>query len=385
MIYLDNAATSWPKAPGTAEAMAGTLSSPTGNPGRSSHSAGISADRILFDLREALADLFQVEDSSSIILTSGATESLNTILSGFLKPGHRILTSSMEHNSVMRPLHLLQEQRSLKVDRFGCHSESGYPDMKELSGFLAEKPDLLVVTAASNVSGVVFPLEEIASLAKKNGVPLCVDAAQGGGEIPLYPERWDIDFLCFAGHKGLLGPAGTGGFYIKDPERVAPLITGGTGSRSKEERQPDLVPDKFESGTPNIPGFAGLLHSLGFLIESKELQRNAEFRTKRFLENLSTLEGYRIIGRQGKEKRSFTRVISLLPEEGSLTELTAFLNSREIAVRSGLHCSPSAHKTLKTFKTGGTLRVSPGLFTSDEDLLKLTNALKEFIWQKKKN
>jgi len=385
MIYLDNAATSWPKAPGTSEAVVRALELPMGNPGRSSHSAGISADRILFDLREALSELFQIRDSSSVILTSGATASLNIILSGFLKPGHRVLTSSMEHNSVMRPLHFLQGQRGIEVERFDCSPGSGFPDMKHLKTLLLKKPDLLIVTAASNVTGVVFPLEEIASLARKQGVPVCVDAAQGAGEIPLYPEKWGIDFLCFAGHKGLLGPSGTGGFFVHDPERVSPLICGGTGSRSKEEIQPELLPDKFESGTPNIPGLAGLLHSITFLMDSEELHGPAEDRTESLLEDLKALEGYRVIGRDHRDSCSYTRVISILPETGSLTELTSFLNARDIAVRSGLHCSPAAHRTLKTCETGGTLRLSPGLFTTDEELLELRNALKEFTWQMKRN
>jgi len=385
VIYLDNAATSWPKAPGTADAVIQALESPMGNPGRSSHSAGITADRILFELREALAGLFHIEDSSSLILTSGATESLNTVLQGFLKPGQRVITSVMEHNSVMRPLHLLQKQKGLRIDRFDCSPVTGYPDMKQLSRLLEEKPDLLVVTAASNVSGVVFPLEEIADLARTSGVPLCVDAAQAGGEVPLYPETWGIDFLCFAGHKGLLGPAGTGGFYIRDPEMITPLITGGTGSRSREEFQPELMPDKFESGTPNIPGFAGLLHSVAFLTESEDLRSEAEARTAGLLQNLMALEGFRIIGRDNGDARSYTSVISLLPEAGSLTELTSFLNDRDIAVRSGLHCAPSAHRTLGTFAAGGTLRLSPGLFTTDEELTVLTDTLKEYLWLMKKN
>ena len=257
MIYLDNAATSWPKAPGLSEVMKRTIENPMGNPGRSSHEAGISADRILFELRETLAGLFGIKDSSALILNSGATESLNTVLSGFLKPGMKVLTSSMEHNSVMRPLTRLQTQRDVKLSRFPSDPASGFPDMKRFEQMLEERPDIVVATAASNVNGVIFPIEEMAHLAGKKGIPLCVDAAQGGGEVPLYPEAWGIDFLCFAGHKGLLGPAGTGGFYIRDPGRIEPLITGGTGSRSREEEQPETMPDKFESGTPNIPGHAG--------------------------------------------------------------------------------------------------------------------------------
>ncbi len=380
MIYLDNAATSWPKAPGTAEAVAGTLARPMGNPGRSSHEAGIQADRILFELREALAGLFGLEDSGSIVLNSGATESLNTVLKGFLKPGMRVLTSSMEHNAVMRPLHQMVRERMIGVSRFASRPENGQPDMKDLEKKLSEKPDLLVLTAASNVCGAVFPLEEIASLAHRRGIPVCVDAAQAGGETPLLPGKWNIDYLCFAGHKGLLGPAGTGGFYIKDPESLHPLISGGTGSRSREEEQPEHMPDRFESGTPNIPGLAGLLHSVNFLAASEEQRREADKNFKSFLSRLRETGGIRIIGRPGSEtEKHYTRLLSILPERRSLTELTAHMDRCGIALRSGLHCAPAAHRSLGTFTAGGTLRISPGLFTTGDELDIFIDRLREFI------
>lgn len=383
MIYLDNAATSWPKAPGTAEVLSNAILSPLGNPGRTSHSAGISADRIVFELREALADLFRVSDSSSLALTPGCTSALNTILSGFLKEGDKVLCSSMEHNGVMRPLMQLQKERSLLISRIPSEAESGFPDLNAFERLLDEKPDLLVLTAASNVNGIIFPLEEMCRTAEKKGIPVCVDAAQAAGEIPLYPEKWGIDFLCFAGHKGLLGPAGTGGFYIKNPERVRPLILGGTGSRSREELQPEIMPDRFESGTANLPGFAGLLHSLNFLKNTKALYTSSEERCGRLCRLLLELEGYRIIGRS--KKREYTRVFSLLPESGSLTELTAFLNSRDIAVRSGLHCAPSAHRVLGSYERGGTLRLSPGIFTTNREIEMLIENLKEYRWLTLKN
>ncbi|MBF9015301.1 MULTISPECIES: aminotransferase class V-fold PLP-dependent enzyme [unclassified Oceanispirochaeta] len=383
MIYLDNAATSWPKAPGTAEVLSNAILSPLGNPGRTSHSAGISADRIIFELRESLAHLFGIGDSSLVALTPGCTSALNTILSGFLKKGQKVLCSSMEHNSVMRPLMQLQQERQLQINRIPSEPESGYPDLKAFEKLLDEKPDLLVLTAASNVNGIIFPLEQMCLTARKKGIPLCVDAAQAAGEIPLYPENWGIDFLCFAGHKGLLGPAGCGGFYIRDPERVRPLILGGTGSRSREEIQPEIMPDRFESGTANIPGFAGLLHSLNFLQSSKTLYRAAEERCGRLCRRLHELEGYRIIGRS--KDRDYTRVFSILPEKGNLTELTAFLNSKDIAVRSGLHCAPSAHRVLGSFESGGTLRLSPGLFTTNREIELLIESLKEYRWLTLKN
>ncbi|MDC7231829.1 MAG: aminotransferase class V-fold PLP-dependent enzyme [Spirochaetales bacterium] len=377
MIYLDNAATSWPKAPGSAEVLSNAILSPLGNSGRTSHRAGISSDRIIFELRESLAALFRIEDSASIVLTPGCTAALNTVLFGFLKPGQKVLCSSMEHNAVMRPLMQLQKERHIGITRIPSAADSGYPDLMAFERLLDEKPDLLVLTAASNVNGIIFPLEQMCRSAARRGIPVCVDGAQAAGELPLYPEQWGIDFLCFAGHKGLLGPAGTGGFYIRDPRRIPPLIYGGTGSRSREEIQPEMMPDRFESGTANIPGYAGLLHSLTFLSNAgASLYRMAEERNRRLCRRLSALEEFRMIGR--KEEYRYTGVFSLLPEKGTLTELTAFLNNRDIAVRSGLHCAPSAHKVLGTFGSGGTLRLSPGIFTTNRDIELLIDSLKEY-------
>ena len=269
MIYLDNAATSWPKAPGCAEAVAETLLKPMGNPGRTSHSAGIQArDRILFELREYLADFFSIRDSANILFTSGTTESLNTVLYGFLREGDLVITGPMEHNAVMRPLNDLAGLRKVRILRLSGEGETGFPDLKEMERILQDHtPRLIIITAASNVNGLIYPVEEICSLAGKRGVPVCVDAAQAAGETELLPEKWGIDFLCLSGHKGLLGPTGTGALYIRDPESLSPLKRGGTGSRSSEEIQPEWVPDKFESGTPNIPGLAGWLHSMNYLRE----------------------------------------------------------------------------------------------------------------------
>lgn len=387
MIYMDNAATSWPKPSACVQAVSQALSRPLGNPGRSSHGAGISADRIVFNLREALAELFRIEDSALIVLTSGATESLNTVISGRLNRNDAVLVSSMEHNAVMRPLRQLETSRGVRIIKCASDAATGYPDLKSFARGLEEKPALALVTAASNVNGIVFPLEEMAALARNKGIPLCVDAAQGAGELELYPEAWGIDYLCFAGHKGLLGPAGTGGFYIRDPESLPPLILGGTGSRSREEIQPTDMPDRFESGTPNIPGYAGLLASLDYRAAHPELYKAAAVRCRRLEEGLRSLEGLRIIGRpdQPDPQRRYTGVFSILPATGTLSALTAFMDRREIAVRSGLHCAPAAHGVLGTSAEGGTLRLSPGLFTEDEDIDETIATIKEFICRTRKN
>ncbi len=376
MIYLDNAATSWPKAPGTAKAVYDAIDLPLGNSGRSSHGAGIRSDRILFGLREGLADFFSLGDSSRIVFTSGATESLNTVILGLLKPGDRVLTSSMEHNSVMRPLRYLEREKSLEIVTFPSDPATGYPDLKQYIRLLDEKKTALVITtAASNVNGIIFPVEEMARIATTRGVPLCVDAAQAAGETPLSPESWGIDFLCFSGHKGFLGPAGTGGLYIADPDRLPPLKRGGTGSRSDEEFQPLALPDKFESGTQNIPGLAGWHHSMAYLLSTGPGDLSALHTL--FLEKLRSLDTLEIVGNPPGNPCAYTPVVSLVPRSCPLSSLTSLLNGNDIAARAGLHCAPGAHKTLGTLSRGGTLRLSPGPFTTVRDIETVCELLKE--------
>jgi selenocysteine lyase/cysteine desulfurase len=242
-----------------------------------------------------------------------------------------------------------------------------------------ELPSLIVTTAASNVNGVIFPVEEISRLAAEKGIPICIDAAQAAGETSLFPEKWGIDFFCFSGHKSLLGPAGTGGLYIRDPERLSPLKRGGTGSRSSEEIQPDVLPDKFESGTQNIPGLAGWLHSMTYLKTAGTAeQTNREHES--FLEKLRSLDKLEIIGHPPEvENLSYTSVISVYPKNRPLSVLTEILNRNDIAVRNGLHCAPGAHKTLQTFERGGTIRFSTGPFNTTHEIQTVYDLLKESL------
>ncbi len=383
MIYLDNAATSWPKAPGTADAVSMAILHPIGNPGRSSHKAGIASDRLLFDLRESLAEYFRIEDSSGIVFTNGTTESLNTVFSGLLNRGDRVITSRMEHNAVMRPLRYLEQRNDLALYQFPCSPETGFPDLKIYEKMIREqKPRLIVTTAASNVNGIVFPVEEMCRIAARYNTPICIDAAQAAGETPLYPQAWGADYFCFSGHKGLLAPAGTGGLYIRDPETLTPLKRGGTGSRSNEEFQPDFLPDKFESGTPNIPGLAGWLHSMAYLI-NRDTEEGPDETFTLFLNKVRMLEEegkLKIIGHpQNTEQLSYTKVLSLYPLNRSLSDLTGILNENDIAVRAGLQCAPGAHQTLRSFDGGGTIRFSSGPFNTNHEISKVIELLKESL------
>jgi len=367
MIYLDNAATSFPKAPGTAAAVERFLSRVGANAGRASHQGARESSGILFECREALAELLGCGDSSRIVFTSGTTEGLNLAILGMVRPGTRVLTSSMEHNSVMRPLRFLEETRDVRVETFGADSR-GYPLMDEFREGLARRPDFLVFSAASNVTGAAVPWEAMSREASRLGIPVCVDGAQLAGSRRIHLESSGADLFAFPGHKGLLGPTGTGGLYIREGVNPVPLMFGGTGSRSAEERQPEFLPDRYESGTPNVSGIAGLLASVSWLLETgpEEILRREEAAVHLLREGLERTGGFTLHGPGEGAPR--TAVVSAVPRRLSLADFTRELDRREVAVRMGLHCAPAAHRSLGTLETGGTVRFSPGCFTSSGEI-----------------
>ena len=268
MIYLDNAATSWPKPPGVKEAMVKFMEEIGANPGRSGHLLSIEAARILYETREALATCFNVKDSSRIVFTLNATESINLALKGLLKPGDHVITSSMEHNSVMRPLRDL-EKNGIELSIILC-SREGILDPQGVERKIQSNTKMVVLNHASNVTGTLLPIREVGVIARKHNLLFLVDAAQTAGAYPIDVESDGIDLLAFTGHKSLYGPQGTGGLVIGErvPEKkMTPLKQGGTGSRSEFEEQPDFLPDRFESGTPNGVGIAGLLAGIHFVLE----------------------------------------------------------------------------------------------------------------------
>jgi cysteine desulfurase/selenocysteine lyase len=259
MIYLDHAATSWPKPPAVVAAMSDFLERAGGNPGRSGHRLSIEAGRIVYEAREALAELFNVRDPFRVILTPNVTYALNLAIRGLVRPGDRVVVSGMEHNAVMRPLRALERQ-GVTVAVVACDGE-GALDPADWAAALAQPTRLAVINHASNVNGVIQPLAELIALAHAAGVPVLVDAAQTAGVLPLDMAALGPDLLAFTGHKGLQGPPGTGGLVLGaefDVDLLEPLVRGGTGSRSEFEEQPDVLPDRFESGTANGVGIAGL-------------------------------------------------------------------------------------------------------------------------------
>lgn len=378
MIYLDNAATSFPKAPGVAAAVARCLAEGGGNPGRGSHRLAREASRTLYQAREACRALFGLKDATRLVFTKNATEALNLAILGRVPDGGRVAVGSLEHNAVMRPLRHLEAARgvTLMVVPFDA---CGRPDPAALRAALGAAPDLMVLSAASNVTGCLPELGELAALCRAARVPLCVDAAQAAGHLPLPVADLDIPLLCFTGHKGLLGPTGTGGLYVAEGFEPEPLIRGGTGSESASEAQPDFMPDRLEAGTVNLAGLAGLLASVQWLAGAgiAAIQAREAGLTERLLRGLLALPGVAAPGPGPGARRA--PVVSITVQGRDLGELALELDRRDIAARVGMHCAPAAHRSLGTFAGGGTLRFSPGFATTEADIDEVLETMERLL------
>lgn len=383
-IYLNNGATSWPKPECVPRAMSEFLSTGGANLGR-----GSAADRDIGTLdlvttaREKLAEFFggyEGGDARYLTFTSNVTEALNVVLKGYLRRGHHVVTTSMEHNAVIRPLRHLEEE-GVGLSVLPC-SRCGKLDPADLESLLRTKgADMVVLSHASNVCGTIQPLEDIAGICREHGVPLVLDAAQTAGVMDLNAERLGLAALCFTGHKGLLGPQGTGGI-LWEPEfakKVKPFVEGGTGSFSEKQRQPEAMPDKFEAGTPNLPGIAGLSAALEWITEKKpaRIRKREEELGRRLLAGLEPIKGLVFYGKKDVDGR--LAVFSLNPpdfDNGTLAMRLA--DEWDIETRPGLHCSPLAHMTLGSFPMG-SLRVSVGYFNTEEDIDTTIRALESLL------
>jgi cysteine desulfurase family protein len=366
MIYLDNAATSFPKPGEMMEAMEKYQREIGANPGRSGHGRSIDAGRVLYDTREALARLFNVEDPLRIALMKNSTEALNIALLGSLRSGDHVITTAMEHNSVMRPLRHL-ETCGVTVCVIPC-APCGEVDPDDIRKAFRKNTKVVVMTHASNVTGTIMPIEEVgARVREREDVMFCVDAAQTAGSLPIDVQKTGIDLLAFTGHKSLYGPQGTGGLYIRKglDKKITPLLMGGTGSRSEFEEQPDFMPDKYESGTPNTIGFAGLQAGLAFIARQtiESIRAHEEALTARFLKRLNAFgDDVKIYGPNDASRQ--TPVVSFNLKDISPSEAAMFFEEeRGILCRPGLHCAPSAHRTIHTF-SAGTVRFSFGFFNT---------------------
>ena len=373
-IYLDQASTSYPKAPGTAEAVFRFMTECGCNIGRGGYAGAYSAEEMVYDTRVQLCRLLSggsaEPDPKNVIFTKNITESLNILIKGLLRPGDHVLVSSMEHNAVMRPLVQL-EKKGVRFDRIPCAAD-GSMDPADAEKLIGPATKAVIMLHASNVCGTVFPAAEIGAVCRKHGLRFILDTAQTAGILPVDMETVGADAIAFTGHKGLLGPQGTGGFILRDgmASELEPLIAGGTGSISHTEEIPDFMPDRFEAGTLNLPGIAGLHAALDWLLAQPEGRIHAHEKrlTETFLEKMKEPEAeglIRIIGKHGTEDR--VGVVSIVPLRMDPAELAFRLDDRYgIAVRVGLHCAPAAHKTLGTWPTG-TVRFSFGISNTEAE------------------
>ena len=371
-IYLDQAATSFPKAPGTAEAVYRYMRDCGCNVSRGSYAGAYSAEELVYDTRILLCRLFGCGDADSkkVVFTKNVTESLNVLLKGLLQPGDHVLVSTMEHNAVMRPLGQLAKQ-GIRVTRVPCAGD-GSMDPADLEARIEKDTKAVVMLHASNVCGTVLPAAEVGVICRERGIRFILDTAQTAGALPVDMNAMCIDALAFTGHKGLLGPQGTGGFLIREDlaAETEPLITGGTGSISHTEDVPDFLPDRFEAGTLNLPGIAGLNASLAWLLAQPagSILAHELALTGRFLGHMEELEEdglLRIVGKRSTEGR--TGVVSIVPAGKDPAELAFRLDEEYgIATRVGLHCAPAAHRTLGTWPQG-TVRFSFGAFNTEAE------------------
>ena len=367
-IYLDNAATSFPKPPAVAASMARYLTEVGASINRGVYASAQDAGMTTLLLREGLCKLFHHSDPTHCILTSGNTMGLNMALRGWLKPGDHCITSSMEHNAVMRPLHSLADQ-GVTFDRIPCNGE-GYLDPADLLPLLRPNTRLVVIAHSSNVGGGIQDAAAIGKICRERGIPLLLDAAQTAGHWDIDFEGWGLSALSVPGHKGLMGPSGIGALLLS-PEfakGLTPLITGGTGSASDSERQPAYMPDSLESGTPNLPGIYGFHAAVEFILETgvEAFRRREEELAGQFLAELRDIPNIRLAGPWSLENRAGVISIDFLEQDNAEA---AFCLEQQcgILTRCGLHCAPAAHRTLGTFPQG-TVRFSPGWYTTSEEI-----------------
>lgn len=376
-IYFDNGSTSYPKAPGVGEAMARFLAEGAVNINRGNYEEAYEVAGIVLETREQLARIFHAESSKQVIFTPGITYSLNYFIKSALKPGDHVLVTGLEHNAVMRPLHQMEKQgiiyEIIPVD------QEGMLKAEDVEGRIRKSTKAVVMLHASNVCGTVMPIEEVGAICEKYGCFFVADTAQSAGTLDVDMQKAKIDFLAFTGHKGLLGPQGIGGFLISDrlDKVLDPLIAGGTGSISDRLEMPAMLPDKYESGTMNLPGIVGLHAALDYIEKTgiTEIHKKKMQLTEYFLKELKHFPDIRVVGRQGIEDR--VAVVSL-DFQNTDNAITAFQLESDygIMTRVGLHCAPVAHQSLGTYPQG-TVRIAFSAQNTIEEIDILLHALKD--------
>lgn len=369
-IYLDNASTTFPKPKQVTEAMYQYMTQVGSNISRGGYSSAYHTEELVYETRQKLAELFNATDCKNVIFTKNITESLNVILKGFLKPGDHVITSSMEHNAVMRPLVQLQE-KGVSFTRVPCNVD-GTMDIKKLEPCLQQNTKMIVMTNASNVCGTVLPIKEVGRFCHEHDLKFVVDTAQTAGVNAVDMQEMYIDALAFTGHKGLLAPQGIGGFILQENmiDKIEPLIFGGTGSISHTEQVPRFMPDRFEAGTMNLPGIIGLNAGLNWLkdITMEKIKEHELNLTKYFIDGIISLDDENIQIAGKKDISGRMGVVSIFIKNKEMAQIAYELDEKYgIMTRVGLHCAPSAHKTLGTYPKG-TIRFSFGWWNTKEDI-----------------
>jgi len=382
LIYLDNAATSHPKPEAVPLAVDEALRMGA-SPGRGGYQSALAAERLVFETREALAELFNAPDSGRFVFTPNATAAINQALFGLLSPGDRVVTTAVEHNAVSRPLRVLQD-RGVEVVKVAADPRSGVVSVGDLKSACLQQPTRLVqINHCSNVFGAMQPVEELGPWCREQGILFMVDGSQTAGCLPIDFHRLAVDLFAASGHKGLLGPQGTGFLYVRPGLELIPLLYGGTGADSSSERPPAELPERLECGTLNTPGIAGLKAALEFIQQTGiDAIRSRETRLLAMLiQGLRAIPAVSLYGPEEIDLRG--GAVSFNLQGWDPAEVGFRLDQEEqICVRAGLHCAPDAHRSIGTFPVG-TVRVSPGYFSTDSDVERLLNAIRRFSGERR--
>lgn len=374
MIYLDSAATSYHKPDGVARAVAEAISH-MGNPGRGAHEASLDASRVVYGTREKMAELFGAEEASQIVFTANSTESLNIAIQGLLDPGNHVITTVMEHNSVLRPLYLCQQRGvSLTILPF---SAAGTVTPEAIEAVIRSNTRMIVCTHGSNLTGDLNDLEAIGRVCKKHHLLFVVDASQTAGVFPIQMDSMNIDVLCFTGHKSLMGPQGTGGMCVRKGVRIRPLLVGGSGIDSYSKIHPQVMPTALEAGTLNAHGIAGLSAALDFIkkVTPDVIRQREEELTRRFVSQIKSIPGVKLYGNYEQFPRAPILSLNILDyDSGEIADVLA--QDYGIMTRAGAHCAPLMHEALGT-KSQGAVRFSFSYFNTEEEIDQAANAIRE--------
>ncbi|MCX7709005.1 MAG: aminotransferase class V-fold PLP-dependent enzyme [Clostridia bacterium] len=384
MIYLDNAATSFPKPDKVYEEVLRCMKEYCANPGRGGHYMSIESGKAVMEAREAICSFFNIRNPMQLSFTKNATEALNVAIKGLLKAGDHVITTTMEHNSVVRPLKTLEKELGIELT-FIQGNEYGEVDIADIQRAVKENTRLIAATASSNVNGIIMPFRKIGEIAKAKGIVFLLDAAQGAGAITIDVEEDHIDMMAFPGHKSLLGPQGTGALYVRENVILKELMQGGTGSNSENVFQPEIMPDMLESGTLNTPGIVGMGAGVGFInsfgLENIKLYK--AMLVKKLHDGITEIGGMKLYSKNDINHNS--GIVAMNVDGIDSTEISYVLDKvYGIATRAGLHCAPMAHAALGTMKTG-VVRFSIGCFNTVQEIDLVLNALKEIVLKTQNN